>query len=247
MGQQYTSHPGFFVEVVADYDTLSSRAAQRLVQLLEAKPDLLLCASAGETPSGTYRLVAQHFKENSARFKSLRVLKVDEWSGLSMDDPGACETQLKTQLLKPLQVPEERYFGFQSDTAEPAAECRRLAEWLDRCGPIDLCILGLGANGHIAMNEPGHVLQPFAHVAPLSESSLRHPMLAKSAKRPRYGLTLGIAEILASRQILLLVSGEKKREAMRRLLRPEITTDFPASLLWTHGNCTVLSDKQATG
>jgi galactosamine-6-phosphate isomerase len=97
------------------------------------------------------------------------------------------------------------------------------------------------------MSEPSQFLQPFAHIARLTESSLQHPMLAKSSNRPQYGLTLGMAEILRSREILLLVSGSKKREAVERLLRAEITTEFPASLLWLHGNCTVLCDEQCAG
>src|SRR5947199_376813 len=77
-------------------------------------------------------------------------------------------------------------------------------------GPIDLCVLGLGMNGHIAMNEPGASLQTAAHVARLTKATLAHPMLANTRSKPGFGLTLGMAEILASREILLLVNGANK-------------------------------------
>ena len=124
-------------------------------------------------------------------------------------------------------------------------ECVRISRWLARNGPIDVCILGLGRNGHIAMNEPAATLLPHAHVARLAPSSLKHSMLKGLARKPRYGLTLGMGDILGSRKILLLVSGRAKRAMFRRLVRPQITSRLPASLLWLHPDVTVLADKDA--
>ena len=74
---------------------------------------------------------------------------------------------------------------------------------------------------------------------------MQHPMLAKSKRRPGYGLTLGMAELLASREILLLVSGSKKRGPLRIWTKREITTQFPASFLWLHRNWSLLCDRDA--
>ena len=147
--------------------------------------------------------------------------------------------------LKPLAVTEDRYFGFQSDASDSAADCARVHQRLVNEGGIDLCLLGLGLNGHIAMNEPAPALQPFAHAAKLSEESQQHPMLSKSGSRPTHGITIGMADILGAREVLLLVSGAAKRAALQRLLRREITTDFPASFLWLHPNWTLLCDREA--
>src|SRR5262249_48201744 len=110
---------------------------------------------------------------------------------------------------------------------------------------IDLCVLGLGVNGHIGMNEPAPSLQPEAHVARLAATSLRHSMLKNSRRAPTYGLTLGMAEILSSREILLLVSGANKRQPLRRLMSRELTTEFPASFLWLHPNWILFCDHDA--
>jgi galactosamine-6-phosphate isomerase len=147
--------------------------------------------------------------------------------------------------MNPLGIPDERFFGFASDTANPQAECERIQRRLASEGPIDLCVLGLGMNGHIAMNEPSSSLQAQAHIASLAESTLRHPMLADTRSKPAFGLTLGMTEILTSREILLLVSGAAKREPLSKFLRREITTNFPASLLWLHSNWTLLCDRES--
>jgi galactosamine-6-phosphate isomerase len=233
------------VQVCEDGESLSRRAAQHVLTALTHKPNLLLCAASGSTPVRTYQLLAEQCALKPDEFRSLRVVKLDEWGGLAPDDPGTCEHQVRNFVVAPLGVTPDRYFGFASNPSDPAAECDRIRRRLAAEGPIDLCVLGLGLNGHLALNEPAPYLQAEAHVASLADGTLRHPMLANSRARPAYGLTLGMAEILASREILLLVSGTKKRAPMQKLLRREVATDFPASFLWLHPHWTLLCDREA--
>jgi galactosamine-6-phosphate isomerase len=235
----------FSIDVCEDYEDLSRKAASRIADALARKQDSLLCAAGGSTPLRTYQLLAEHRTRHPKAFQKLRLVKLDEWGGLAMDDPGSCENQIRTLLLAPLGIPDNRYFGFKGHPAVPEDECHRVRRRLSAEGPIDLCVLGLGMNGHVAMNEPAPSLQPDSHVARLTETTLAHPMLSKSKSPPTYGLSLGMAEILVSREILLLVSGAKKREALVKLLRREITTEFPASFLWLHPNWTLLCDRDA--
>jgi galactosamine-6-phosphate isomerase len=154
---------------------------------------------------------------------------------------------LEKKLLDPMKVKRSRYQLFRSNSPNPERECERMARWLAANGPIDVCILGLGLNGHVAMNEPNRALNPYIHVATLARSSSRHPMLKSAQHRPRYGLTLGLHQILSSRKILLLVSGEGKRPILKKLLQSPVTTNLPASFLWLHPNTTVLCDQAALG
>lgn len=233
------------ISISDDYEGLSRLAADRILAALARQPKLLLCAAGGSSPARTYELLAAAHQRDPASFRTLRLVKLDEWAGLGPDDPGSCTAQLRAALIEPLALSEERCFGFRGEAVPSETECERIHERLAAEGPIDVCVLGLGLNGHIAMNEPAASLQPFSHVARLSEESLRHPMLAQTKTKPAHGLTLGMAEILASREIRLLVSGAGKRAALQRLLRREITTAFPASFLWLHPNCTVLCDRAA--
>jgi len=233
------------VWIADDDEALSREAAQRILRALTAKPNLLLCAAGGSTPRRAYQLLVENHASNPRAFQSLRIVKLDEWGGIAMDDPGSCETQLRKLLVDPLDLSLERYFGLRSDAETPELECEKLRDRLAIDGAIDLCVLGLGTNGHLGMNEPGSSLQLGPHVAFLSEATFRHPMLAHSHTRPTYGLTLGMGDIMASLKILLLVSGANKRDPLQRLMQRVITTQFPASFLWLHPNCYLLCDRDA--
>jgi putative deaminase/isomerase len=235
------------LQVAEDYPELS-RIAARIVEVeLKRNPNLLLCASAGSTPTGMYEFLAKTFERNPHLFSRMRVLQIDEWGGLPERHAAACETDLQRKLLRPLGIKAGRYAGFKSGAPKPQEECERIANWLAVNGPIDICILGLGLNGHIAMNEPAQELMPHAHVARIARSSRQHGMLKGLRKKPRYGLTLGMAEIFTSRKALLLVSGSSKRDILKKLLEPKVTTRLPASFLWLHPDMVVLCDKEARG
>lgn len=233
-------------QVFSDHEAVSQFAADWLIERLQKKPDALLCLAAGSTPMRTYELIAQEGAKDPTLFKHCRLIKLDEWGGLPPGNPATCDVQLRTTLVSPLNL-AERYVAFESDPPDPDAECARVADWLDQNGPVDISVLGLGINGHLGFTEPAEYLQPFAHVAQLSQASLAHAMLAQSNIRPTYGLTLGMADLIQSRQILLLVTGPTKRDPLERLLTGRITTDFPATMLQLHNDVELLCDAVAIG
>jgi galactosamine-6-phosphate isomerase len=232
------------LQIFTDYEALSRHAAGTLIECLRSKPESLFCLAAGATPTRTYTLAAEHYGREPQLFDRMQVLKLDEWGGLTMDDPASCEQFLRHTIVEPLRL-QDRYITFDGQSADPAAEAARIAAWLNEHGPLDLCVLGLGVNGHLGFNEPGPHLHPRAHVAQLSAVSLSHAMLNQARTRPTHGLTLGMADLLQARHVLLLVSGTAKATPLRQLLRGEITTEFPASLLWLHPNVTLLCDTDA--
>jgi galactosamine-6-phosphate isomerase len=227
------------------YETLSREAAALILKELEKKKNALLCAATGDSPTGTYKVLKQPFDLQPRLFAGLRVIKLDEWGGVPMDSPFTCERYLQDHLTGPLQISGDRFISFQSNPPDPAEECARIQRELEKAGPIDICILGLGMNGHLALNEPGEFMEDGVHVAILSESSLQHPMIKDMKIKPSYGLTLGLADILQSAFILLLISGAKKKEVTSRLLNRKISTSLPASLLWLHPNAICLIDQDA--
>ncbi len=233
------------LRVARDYRTMSRWAAGFIEAEVKEQPDLLLCASAGGTPTETYQCMAERQATHPALFGKLRVVQIDEWGGLARGHPASCATDLQNRLLNPLGISPRRFAGLRSDAPDPAGECGRIRHWLDANGPIDICLLGLGLNGHIAMNEPADEIVHHAHVSKLSHSSLRHGMLEALTAKPRYGLTLGLGDILRSRKILLLVSGRQKRAVLRRLLQARVSTRFPASFLWLHSDVTIICDRDA--
>jgi galactosamine-6-phosphate isomerase len=230
--------------VFPDHEAVSRHAAAWLVERLRENPAALVCLAAGATPMRTYELLADRGADEPALFNQCRFIKLDEWGGLAPADPAACETHLQATLIAPLGL-AGRYVGFDGQANDPEAECARIASWLKDNGPIDTCVLGLGANGHLGFNEPAEFLRPHAHVAMLSQASLGHSTLAAAGARPTHGLTLGMADLLQARQIVLLVTGAAKREPMRHLLSGQITTEFPASLLQLHAHVALFCDTAA--
>jgi galactosamine-6-phosphate isomerase len=233
------------LQIEATHEAMSRRAAQLIAAGARENPRLLLGLATGSTPAGAYDLFADHARREPHLFNRIRLLKLDEWGGLAMNDPATCEAYLRQKLIEPLAITSDRYIVWNSRPGDPEAECRRIATWLADHGPIDLCVLGLGANGHLAFNEPADFLTPGPHVARLTETSLRHPMLQSARGRPQFGLTVGMADILQSRRVLLLVSGGHKATQLRRFMEGRITTQFPASFLLLHPNLTVLCDREA--
>ncbi len=229
-------------QVTPDHEAMSREAVRWLSTRLRRKPGSLLCLASGGTPERTYELLAAE----TLLPAQARLLKLDEWGGLAAKDPASCEFYFRRLFAGILRAPR-LLAGFRCCPRDPEAECRRVNAWVEENGPIDVCVLGLGVNGHLGFNEPAAALQPFAHVAELSAASLKHGMLASARNRPGYGMTLGMANLLAAREILLVVSGGHKRAALRRLLAGGVTARFPATFLWLHPRVTLLCDQAAVG
>ena len=213
---------------------LNELAAAFIIHQLQHNPKSLICAATGNSPTGVYKKLVE--KKEEIVLKDLTFIKLDEWYGLGIDDPGSCDYYLDENLFKPLNISAEQHIAFDGKSDQPEKECSRMVQYLDENGPIDICILGLGKNGHIAFNEPADFLQPRAHLAKLSATSLQHTMIKGNGEQIKYGLTLGVGDILQSKKIILLVSGSHKNAIMGELLEQKISTELPASLLWLHAD-----------
>lgn len=233
------------IENCNSYEELSSKAKDIILRDIKKKPKLLLCAATGGSPTETYRLLGKEYQKKPELFDQLRIIKLDEWGGIPMNHPSTCETYLQANLIQPFQIPNSRYSGFYSNPEDPQLECSRIQKVLGQTSPIDLCILGIGMDGHIAFNEPAEYLQPDCHVAKLSDKSLQHQMVTDIKEKPTYGLTLGMADIMHSKRILILINGSKKRVIVQKFLSKKITSSVPASFLWLHPNVTCLIEIDA--
>ncbi|HWB28242.1 MAG TPA: galactosamine-6-phosphate isomerase [Chitinophagaceae bacterium] len=213
-------------------EELNEDVSERIISELQQNKTALFCPATGNSPKGTYQKLVE--KKERLPVESLRFIKLDEWYGLPMNYQGTCELYLQQRLLQPLGVKPEQYVGFTSDVKDAEAECERIQNYLTENGPVDLCILGIGKNGHIAFNEPREELHAGVHLSKLTPASLKHSMIEGVDTVLEYGLTLGMADILQSKKIFLIVNGEQKRDILNRFLSGNISTHLPASFLWLH-------------
>ena len=221
------------INYFSNVEAMSSKAAAIVLEEVQRKPNLLLCAATGSSPKLLYQNLAKENQKQKQLFDKTRIIPLDEW--IELPSPkGSCHAYIKAHILSPLQISENRYFGFNGAAKRLDDECDRIQELLIREGPIDLCVVGLGKNGHLGFNEPASTLQLYCHVANLAAQSQEHSMIESTSVKPTKGLTLGMQDILNAKRIILLVSGAGKEAVIEQLLSGEITNDCPATWLWKH-------------
>lgn len=233
------------IKYCTNYEEMSQLAFDSVVKDLKSHPELFLCSATGNSPEGIYTKLEEIYHEHPEYFNELSVIKLDEWVGLKHDNPNSCEFYLREKILQPLHISESRYISFKSDADHPQKESDRIQNLIDAKDPIDICILGLGKNGHIGFNEPSDKLALGCHVAKLSSSSKQHEMTSSLITKPSHGLTLGISDIFRSKKIILLITGSGKKKIIEQLLNKNINTHLPASLLWLHKNVVCYIDSES--
>ncbi|EMM4086396.1 galactosamine-6-phosphate isomerase [Shigella flexneri] len=230
------------LQYVESYTALSERASEYLLTLIRSKPDAVICLATGATPLLTYHYLVEKIHQQQVDVSQLTFVKLDEWVDLPLTMPGTCETFLQQHIVQPLGLREDQLISFRSEEINET-ECERVTNLIARKGGLDLCVLGLGKNGHLGLNEPGESLQPACHISTLDAKTQQHEML-KTADRPvTRGITLGLKDILNAREVLLLVTGEGKQDAAKRFLTRKVNCLTPVSLMWLHNNFTCLFDK----
>lgn len=209
-----------------------------LTKTLQAKSDAFFTLATGASPADIYDAWVKDIRKKQLKTTEMIVHALDEWVGLPKGHPGTCDTFLRHHVVTPLNITPDRYHTLCS-TSAPSTEVKRMEVLLSSAGYADLCLLGIGKNGHLGLNEPGQELYPYTHVASLTKTSQAHQML--NGCNITAGMTTGIGEILAAKEILVLVSGGGKD--IKRLLQPTVSTSFPASFIHLHQNVTVIVDE----
>jgi glucosamine-6-phosphate deaminase len=197
---------------------------------------LRLCLATGATPKPVYAEIPIDALAASTAFL------LDEFGGLSARHPGRCESMLRMALLN--RVPAREFYFPDVDASDLATECVRYRELINQ-GGLDLALLGLGTNGHLGLNEPGSTPDLTTRVVQLTEETREGARRYGADPPPTWGLAIGLAEILAAREVWLLVTGPTKAEVLRQVINNSVTEELPASFLQTHPNATIWADHEA--
>lgn len=220
--------------------------ARLVAEYVAEHPNALLCLAAGETPTATYAEMTRMQRSGEADFRSCRLIGLDEWVGVAADQPGGCRKYIYDEAIRPLELREENIFFFDACAEDLEEECRKADRFLEENGPIDISLMGVGMNGHIALNEPGCSFAAAAHTMELDPVTVRVAGKYFDGPAPvRRGITLGLGQILASRLLIVIANGERKREIMRQAACGPVTNQVPASSMQNHGNCLLSLDRAA--
>ena len=257
--------PSYRLIVVGDAEELGRRAADQVVDLVTARPDAVLALPTGRTPLGLYReLVARAGRPRPSGLRPsgprpseprppasgidlsrVTVFALDEFGGLPIEHPVSNFSYLAHHLLA--DVPVARAFSLDGAPPDYEEECRGYEGAIAGAGGIDLAVLGIGRNGHLAFNEPGSRFDSRTRRVKLRPETREDLTWAfpDPESAPSFGLTIGLATIMEARAILLIAAGEGKAQILARALRGRPTPRVPASILQRHPRLTVIADDAA--
>ena len=215
------------------FQTLSKIVAKIVSDLITDKPDACLGLPTGRTPLACYEYLAESSRQGEIDWRNINCFGLDDY--VDADEKHSFRQFLKEKLYVHTNVTEKRLFN--------PIFCDNYDEQIAGCGGLDLCILGLGRNGHIAFNEPGTPLASWTHSVVLSESTRQaNSEFFAGGTIPTRAVTMGISTIISSRRIILMVTGGAKKDILAKAMHGPITSDVPASFLQLHNNVMVLAD-----
>ena len=227
---------------------MSIKAAEDVINLMQASHNKLLCIASGDTPSGMYKEIVAKVETEGLDIDDWNFVGLDEWAGMNGHDEGSCRYHVDQQFFHPLKINTEKICFFNGRAGDPEQECAATEEFIKQRGGITVAILGIGSNGHIGMNEPGTPVLLRAHVAEIDPETQSTGQKYFTTPRPlSHGITLGIADLMEAQHVLLLASGSKKASIIKRVMEESISEALPATILRKHAGCKIYLDAEAAG
>jgi len=232
--------------VYKHYTELSIKTAEQIADIIQKKPDALLCFPAGETSVGTFKHLIELNKKGVLSFKNCRIVGLDEWANIGAMKSENCFSFLKKHFFDHIDYSEKNLCFFNGESSDLEAECRKTDDFIKKNGPVDMMLLGAGMNGHLGLNEPGTSFDLHSHVVELDETTRIVGQKYFSGKVSlTKGVSLGIKDILETKTVILQLNGTRKAQIVKQLVESEPSPSLPASALKLHKNSFLLLDKEA--
>ena len=235
------------IYVGEDYKGMSRKAANIISAQIILKPDSVMGLATGSTPIGIYDQLVKWYEKGDLDFSQVTSINLDEYKGLSPENDQSYRYFMNTNLFNHVNIDKTKTFV--PDGLEPDSKkaCDDYNQIIQKQGPIDLQLLGLGHNGHIGFNEPGEAFEKETHCVDLTESTIEanKRFFESEDDVPRQAYTMGIKSIMQAKKILVVVSGADKADILKEVLYGPITPEVPASILQLHNDVTIVADEAA--
>lgn len=234
--------------LVYDNEEQVSRASGLMMaaQVLN-KPNCVLGLATGSTALTPYRTMIRLYENGAVSFRHVTTFNLDEYCKLDPADPNSYRSFMNDNLFRQIDIDTANTHFLDGNATDPEAECEAYERQIDCAGGIDLQLLGIGSNGHIAFNEPADAFCRSSHQVALKESTINDNarFFSSIEEVPTHALTMGIGSIMKARKILIIALGTNKAEAVKTMVEKEVTPQCPASILQFHSDVTVMLDKEA--
>lgn len=237
------------MEVVIDApERLAALAADAVDALVRRRPDAVLGLATGSSPLALYdELVARH-RGGGLSFRRVRAFLLDEYVGLPEGHPESYRSVIDRELVSRVDLPSGAVRGPDGGAADLPAACAAYEAALRAAGGVDLQVLGVGTDGHLAFNEPGSSLASRTRVKTLTAQTRRDNARffgGDPEAVPRHVLTQGLGTVLEARHLVLVATGRAKAEAVHHLVEGPVSAMWPATVLQLHPHVSVLVDEAA--
>ncbi|MCL2088859.1 MAG: glucosamine-6-phosphate deaminase [Oscillospiraceae bacterium] len=232
------------------YDSLGQigvAAGLRVAAMVAEKPDCVLGLATGSTPLPLYNELVRLYNDGIVDFGRVRTFNLDEYAGIDISHEQSYHRFMADNLFSKININPANTRIPNPSPQDIAAECAEYDAAIESAGGIDLQILGIGGNGHIAFNEPGSVFPRSTHLADLTEDTIEanKRFFASADDVPKKALTMGIGSIMKARSIIIIATGRSKAKAVKQMTSGDVTPLCPASVLQFHPCVTVILDREA--
>ncbi|WP_391209751.1 glucosamine-6-phosphate deaminase [Psychrobacillus sp. L4] len=227
---------------VSSYEEMSKVACSIFVKQLQHKSNSVLGFATGGSPVGFYKEIVKSYQAGEISFDHVRSFNLDEYIGIPSNSPASYYSYMVENFFQHVNISKENYHLPDGNAIDLKEECVRYDKSIEESGGIDLQLLGIGVNGHIAFNEPGTSFASLTNIVNLTESTRieNARYFENIADVPTQAITMGIQSIMNTKKIVLTAFGDKKVAAIDQLYSGKITEDYPASQLLMHPNLTVI-------
>ncbi|MFC7878420.1 glucosamine-6-phosphate deaminase [Isoptericola sp. NPDC057391] len=234
--------------VIAPADELAVLAADAIEALLRKDPATVLGLATGSSPLKVYDELARRHREEGLSFAQARGFMLDEYVGLDAAHPQRYRNVIETEIASRVEWPAEQVSGPDGLAEDIPAACAAYEQAITDAGGVDLQILGIGTDGHIAFNEPGSSLASRTRIKTLTaQTRVDNARFFDDDvdQVPTHCLTQGLGTIMQARHLVLLATGRQKAEAVHQLVEGPISAMWPGTVMQLHPHATVLVDDAA--
>ena len=236
------------IKVFKSEKKLDEFVAQIIIDYINTHQESVIGFATGSTPLGTYQCLIDAYNQGKVDFSKIHEFNLDEYVGIERNHPLSFASQMRTYLFDSINVPVSQIHSLNGAAKDMEEECHRYEEEINE-HPINIQILGIGMDGHIAYNEPGTSFDSLTHTVKLHDESIESSLdygFDDIKDVPKFGVTQGIKTIMKADLLIMMAKGKKKAELVKRMIEGEVSEDFPSSIIQRHENVIVVLDEEAS-